>query len=223
MSKVETIAGPEFGPLSGGVVRQLVVLLHGWGADGDDLIGLAPLWAQLLPDAVFVSPHAPFACDMGFGRQWFSLDDRRPEVLLAGVRAAAPAIDAFIDETLKRFNLTDGQFALASFSQGTMMSLYVGPRRPAACAGILGFSGALIGGDFLAAETSARPPVMLIHGADDEIVNASALEHASKGLEAADFKVETHLRPGLGHAIDEQGLALGGRFMMEGFGVTAPA
>src|SRR5690242_18353856 len=141
-----TLSGPSRKPASGGAPRQLVILLHGLGADGNDLIGLAPYWAPLLPDAEFVAPDAPFPCDMApFGRQWFSLQDRSPLAILAGVRAAAPILDVFIDEALKARNLDESRLALVGFSQGTMMSLYVGLRRAKALAGIVGFSGALLG------------------------------------------------------------------------------
>lgn len=216
------LSGPEFGPAAGGAPEQIVVLLHGWGADGNDLIGLAPVWSQVLPNALFVSPHGPQVCDVGMGRQWFSLDDRRPEALLAGAQAAAPMIDRFIDAGLARQGLDDKHLAIVGFSQGTMMALFTAARRGAACAGIAGYSGALIGGDLLAAETRARPPVMLVHGEADPIIAATAMTNAAEGLTAAGFQVETHLRPGLGHGIDEEGFVLGARFLASAFGLQAP-
>lgn len=125
-----TLSGPIRKPASGAAPRQLAILLHGLGADGNDLIGLAPYWAPLFPEAEFVAPDAPFPCDMApFGRQWFSLQDRSPMSILAGVRAAAPILDAYIDDALKARNLDESRLALVGFSQGTMMSLYVGLRR----------------------------------------------------------------------------------------------
>ena len=125
-----TLSGPSFPPQSGGKPSRLVILLHGLGADGNDLIGLAPYWAPLLPDAEFLSPNAPFPCDMApYGYQWFSVQDRSPEARLAGVRAAAPILDAFIDDELQKRGLDRGDSALVGFSQGTMMSLFVGLRR----------------------------------------------------------------------------------------------
>ena len=124
------LSGPRWGPASKGAARQLVVLCHGVGADGHDLIDLAPRWAQALPDAVFVSPDGPAPYDMApMGRQWFSLADRRPEVMQAGAQAAAPALLAFIDAELARLGLASDQVALAGFSQGAMMALYAGLRR----------------------------------------------------------------------------------------------
>jgi phospholipase/carboxylesterase len=214
MSDVFAIDGPRVGPASGGRPRQLVLLLHGLGADGHDLIGLAPHLAQLLPDAVFVSPHAPFPCDMGpFGRQWFSLQDRNPNVMLAAVQASAPILNAFIDAELARFGLSDDKVALVGFSQGTMMSLYVALRRATAVAGVLGYSGALVGPDLLAREIKSRPPVMLIHGDADPIVPFAAMGLAEQTLRSAGVPVETMRRPGLPHSIDEEGLEAGGNFL----------
>ena len=122
------LSGPRIAPRSG-AARQLVVLLHGVGADGDDLIGLAPALARLLPHAAFVAPNGPAPCDMApFGYQWFSLQDRRPEALLRGVQVAAPLLDAFLDEELARHDLDARRLALVGFSQGTMMALHAAPR-----------------------------------------------------------------------------------------------
>src|SRR4051794_38298660 len=154
-----TIDGPSFGPSAGGPPRQLVVLLHGVGADGQDLIGLAPMLAEFLPHARFVAPDGPQPCDLApYGRQWFSLQDRRPAAMQAGAERVAATVDAFLDDELARFGLDDGRMALVGFSQGTMMSLLVGPRRPRAMAAILGFSGALLGSQQLAATTRSRAP-----------------------------------------------------------------
>jgi len=212
-----SLEGPSAAPRSGGPAKQLVILLHGWGADGNDLISLAPYWGEMLPDAAFVSPHAPFPCDMGFGRQWFSLADRTPEVIMAEVRLVAPMIDAFIDDQLAAHDLVPDRLAVVGFSQGTMMALYVTPRRPDQIAALVGYSGRLIGGSTLAAETKSRPPVRLIHGERDDIVPASSMEGAGEALVAAGFSVETHLRPGLGHGIDPEGIAIAGQFMAEQF------
>lgn len=211
--------GPRFGPASGSTARQLVVLLHGLGADGNDLIGLAPHLAQRLPDATFVSPHAPFPCDMApFGRQWFSLQDRTPAALDAGVRLAAPILDGFLDDELKRHGLSDDRLALLGFSQGTMTALFTGLRRTAPCAQIVGFSGVLIGSEHLADEIRSRPPVLLVHGEVDEVVPFSALAAAEATLAANQVPVEAHGRPGLGHGIDEVGLRLATTALEKAFG-----
>jgi phospholipase/carboxylesterase len=214
--------GPRFGPAAGGKPDSLVILLHGLGADGDDLIGLAPHWAQALPNTVFVSPHAPFPCDMApYGRQWFSLQDRAPGMILAGVQAAAPILNEFIATELKAHGLTDERLALVGFSQGTMMSLYVALRRERPVAGIVGYSGALVGADLLASEVRSRPPVLLIHGDADPVVPFQAMEAAARALKAIGVPVTTERRPGLPHSIDEVGLAKGGRFLAQRFGVAA--
>jgi phospholipase/carboxylesterase len=216
---LSTLSGPVQKPASGAAPRQLIVLLHGLGADGNDLIGLAPYWAKLLPQAEFIAPDAPYPCDMApFGRQWFSLQDRSPEAVLGGVRAVAPLLDGFLDDALAARGLDDSALALVGFSQGTMMALYVGLRRAKAPAAILGFSGALIAGETLASELRARPPVLLIHGDADEIVPAQALPRAVRELEAAAVPVEHILCPGLGHAIDETGLKRGGEFLRKALG-----
>jgi phospholipase/carboxylesterase len=210
------LAGPSFGPDAGGPPRQLVILLHGVGADGQDLIGLAPMLARELPHARFVAPDAPEPCDLApYGRQWFSLQDRRPASMLAGAVRTGPSLDAFIDAELARQRLDDASLALVGFSQGTMMALHLGPRRPRPLAAILGFSGALLGAGALAAETRSRPPVMLIHGDADDVVPVEALFEATAGLQAADIPVQWIMRPRLPHSIDPEGIAAGARFLRE--------
>src|SRR3954468_13057810 len=122
---IMALSGPTRPRLAGGQPRRLVILLHGLGADGNDLIGLQQYWGRLVPEAEFVSPNAPFPCDMaGYGYQWFSVQARSPPAVLAGVRAAAPILDAYIDDELKKRGLDESQAALVGFSQGTMMSLF---------------------------------------------------------------------------------------------------
>jgi len=213
-SPFPTLTGPGRKPANGGAAKKLVVLLHGLGADGSDLIGLAPHWARLLPDAEFLSPDAPFPCDMGpFGRQWFSLQNRTPETVIAGARAAAPILDAFLDEALAARGLKGGELALVGFSQGAMMSLFVGLRRAEAPAAILAYSGALVGSALLGAEMRGKPPVMVVHGDADPVVPFEMMAAAVKGLKANGIAVEELVRPGLGHGIDEEGLLRGGAFL----------
>ena len=217
------LAGPSRRPASGGKPRRLVILLHGLGADGNDLIELAPYWARLLPDAEFLSPDAPFPCDMApYGYQWFSSQDKSPEAVLGGVRAAAPILDAFIDEAIAERGLGDGDLALVGFSQGTMMSLFVGLRRERPLAGILGFSGRLIAPQLLASELRSRPPTLLVHGTDDPLVPYSSLADAESALKAAGVPVETLTCFGIGHSINEQGLRRGGLFLQKVLSGTRP-
>jgi phospholipase/carboxylesterase len=209
-----TLSGPSHPPHSGGKPKRLVILLHGLGADGNDLIGLAPYWAPALPDAEFLSPNAPFPCDMApYGYQWLSARDPSPEARLSGARAAGTILDAFITDELAKRDLSEADCALVGFSQGTMMSLFVGPRREKPLAGIVGFSGRLIAPELLGEEIRSRPPILLVHGTDDPMVPYSSMAEAETALKAAGVSVETLACPGIGHSIDGDGLQAGGRFL----------
>ncbi len=215
-----SLSGPTAEPAAGGPAHQLVILLHGVGAGGDDLIGLAPLVADLLPHAAFVAPDGPFPYDMApFGRQWFSLQDRSPTALAAGVRAAAPRLEAFVDAQLQARGLDDAALALVGFSQGTMMALHLATRRSRPCAAVVGFSGALIDPVRLPDEVRSRPRVLLIHGEADDVVNPACLGQAEAALATVGVPVLAEMRPGLGHGIDGPGLALAARFLRQSFGL----
>jgi len=217
------IDGPRWGPAEAGPARQLVVLCHGLGADGHDLIDLAPLWGRTLPHAAFAAPDAPEACDMGpFGRQWFSVADRTPARIAAGAASARDALDAFIDAELARLGLPTDAYALMGFSQGAMTALYTGLRRATAPRGILAFSGALVAPERLA-EATARPPILLVHGEDDEVVPATRSRTAQGALEAAGFGVTALYCPRLGHGIDDAGLSAASLFLQRIFAPPAPA
>ena len=219
MTAVTKLDGPRRPPASGGPARSLVILLHGLGADGNDLIGLAPVLSQILPDAAFVSPDAPSPCDMApMGRQWFSFRSTADADILAGARAAAPILNAFIDSELKRHGLADDRLALIGFSQGTMMALHVALRRPMPCAAVIGYSGALLAPESLAAEIKSRPSVLLIHGEADQVIVFSAMASAEAALQANTVPVHCEARPGLGHGIDEQGLAFGAAALKQTLG-----
>jgi phospholipase/carboxylesterase len=210
------LTGPSRPSLSGDKPRRLVILLHGLGADGNDLIGLQQYWGRVVPDAEFISPNAPFPCDMApYGYRGFSGQDRTPEAVLAGVRAAAPSLDGFIDEELQKRGLTESDTALVGFSQGTMMSLYIGLRRAKPLAGILGYSGRLIAPELLASELRSRPPVLLVHGTHDPLVPFESLAHAEAALKTAGVPVETLACPGIEHSIDPEGLQRGGAFLKQ--------
>jgi phospholipase/carboxylesterase len=214
--------GPRLEPRSG-AAKQLVIFLHGYGADGNDLIDIGRAWQQTLPDAAFVSPHAPNPCGQApMGREWFPLTMRDPNERWTGVNAAAPVLNAFIDSELKRRGLTDSALALVGFSQGTMMSLHVGLRRASAPAAIVGYSGMLvvpedIDPDKFAGEVRSRPPVLLVHGDQDQLIPVQALMHAAQGLAALEIPVEWHISPGVGHGIDQEGLRQGGEFLVRRF------
>ena len=213
---VQNLDGPRHGPKEGETVSRLVVLLHGLGADGNDLISLAPMLAPLLPETAFVSPDAPFPCDMApMGRQWFSLQNPSDESVLAGVQQAAPILDAFLDQELARHGLSDDKMVLLGFSQGTMTALHVALRRAAPCAGVIGFSGALVKPELLSQELLSRPPVLLIHGEADEVVPFPAMPAAEAALKAHQVPVASLARPGLGHGIDQEGLEFAARGLLQ--------
>jgi phospholipase/carboxylesterase len=209
-----TLSGPEHAPAKGDKAKQIVVMLHGLGADGHDLISLAPLLAAELPHAHFIAPNAPSPCDMNpSGYQWFSLREWSPQAMLRGAHEAAPALDLFIDLQLRRFSLPENKLALVGFSQGTMMALYVTLRRAHACAGVVGFSGALIGENGI----TSKPPVCLVHGTDDTVVPFGAMALAEAVLRQHGITVETHARRGLGHGIDPQGIDFATAFLKAKF------
>lgn len=209
--------GPRWGPASKGVPKQLVVICHGLGADGHDLIDLAPSWGQALPDAVFVAPDAPFTHDSGFGRQWWSVVDRTPSAMEAGVRRAAPFLYRLIDAELGRLGLAPGAYALAGFSQGAMVVLFAGLRRPIGPRAILAYSGALVAPASLSAELANHAPILLVHGEADDVVPADRSHDAEAALTAAGLRVESVFIPGLGHGIDETGLSMGALFLQRAF------
>lgn len=216
--------GPRLAPAYGGPAQRLVVLLHGYGADGHDLIELGRDFARALPTAAFVAPNAPERCDLtGLGYQWFPLSFRDPSEYWRGVNQAAPLLDAFLDDELARHGLTEADAALIGFSQGTMMALHVGPRRRRAFAGLVGFSGLLAGPRELAGEARSKPPVLLLHGQEDDVVPVALLEPAVATLTAAGLPVEWHRLPGLGHGIDEAGLAFAVEFLAGRLGSRAAA
>jgi phospholipase/carboxylesterase len=214
--------GPRIEPRSG-KPKQLVVFLHGYGADGNDLIDISRAWQGLLPEAAFVAPHAPRPCGQApVGREWFPLTFRDPNERWVGVQAAAPVLNAFLDAELQRRQLPPSALALVGFSQGTMMALHVGLRRAVRPAAIVGYSGMLVVPEDVepekfAAEITAKPPVLLIHGDQDELIPVQAVFHAGQGLAALDIPAEWHISSGIGHGIDQEGLRQGGEFIARHF------
>ncbi len=203
-------------PASGGKAKQLVIILHGWGADGYNLIDLADLFARALPDAYFIAPNAPFVCEANpYGFQWFSLLDRQPQHMLAGANKAADLLNEFIDEQLAELSLDNSKLALVGFSQGTMTALHVALRRSPQIAAVAGFSGALVGAEVLAKEITARPPICLIHGDMDDVVPYASLAHATDTLKKHGCNVEPHTRPFLGHSIDMEGMGIAAEFLKD--------
>lgn len=202
------------GPAAG-AAEQLVVLLHGVGADGHDLIDLAVPWTPGLPQAAFLAPHAPEPYDSApYGRQWFSILDRTPAVLAAGAARAVAPLLATVDAELARLGLGPDRVAFAGFSQGAMMALHAGLGREPPPRALLAYSGAFIPPARIAAPP---PPVLLVHGEADEVVPWRRSLEAERALRGLGVSVETLWRPRLGHAVDDAGLALGGLFLQRAF------
>jgi phospholipase/carboxylesterase len=224
------LTGPHLDAKSGRA-QQLVVFLHGYGADGADLIALGQQWRAILPDANFIAPNAPERCAASpTGRQWFALSNRPPDDPRGaadrwlGVTAARPTLDDFLDAELARLGLDESRLALVGFSQGAMMAMHVGPRRPRAPAAIVSFSGLLVGGEHLS-EARARnargepPPILLVHGDEDPMIPVGAMFMAANELAAAEFPNQWHLSMGVGHGIDAGALRHGGLFLAKAFGI----
>jgi len=220
MAELPSIFGPIIDPENGDRPKQLVILCHGVGSDGNDLIALAPYFSKILPTARFIAPNAPEAFDMApYGYQWFSLKDVTPETRLSGVQKSALILDAFIDEQLSSAGLEEKDLVLIGFSQGTMMALHVGLRRKRPVAGIIGYSGMLVGEQLLEKQIKSRPPVLLVHGDADDVVPPESLELAVKGLIQAGVSVEHVNCPGLGHGLDDSGIKRGMDFLSKIFDI----
>jgi phospholipase/carboxylesterase len=209
-------------PLAGGSAQQAVIFLHGLGDSGSGgLLSVGELWQPHLPHCEFLCPDAPFVYDMApgdsGGRQWFSLQSFASNDILAGVKVAEPLLNAYIDHILETRGLTPEKLALVGFSQGTMMALYTAPRRAQPVAGIVGYSGLLVAPESLITEKKSSPPVLLVHGQADEVVPFIAMGESERGLKAAGLSVRSLARPGLGHGLDDAGIATGVAFLMQYF------
>lgn len=216
------LSGNAVAPNNENTLENLVIFLHGLGSNGEDLIQLAPYFASKLPATAFVSPNAPERCDMAPPEaensfQWFSLKERDPAKIEAGVGAATPRLTMFIDEVIAHYKVAPENVYLVGFSQGTMMSLYVAPRYSKQLGGVVGFSGALAGGLDLAQRPDdfKKLPVLLIHGEEDDVVPHTSMGLADIALRQSGFPVKTVSRPGLGHSIDEEGLIAAIDFVAE--------
>ena len=221
MTQVE-LSGPIAPPASGKKPSQLVILCHGYGANGQDLIGLAEPWRDFLPDAAFVAPDAPEGVP-GFagGFQWWGIGSFSEKEREKGVASAAPSLDAFIDTWLTDTELDESQLALVGFSQGTMMALHVGLQRAKPVACIVGFSGTVAAPNLLAESIKSRPPTLLIHGDSDEMIPPTALDEAANFLRDQKIEVKTHMSQGVGHGIGPDGVRLGAKFLVNAFALQA--
>ena len=218
-----SLDGVRLAPASG-TADALVVVIHGYGADGNDLIGLGAEWRALLPGAAFVAPHAPEPCvEAGMGRQWFFIDRSDPAARWRGANAAGPILDHFLDQELARTGVEPQRLVLVGFSQGAMMALHVGLRRAVAPAAIVAYSGMVIGPEHLATEITCAPPVLLVHGDADPVVPFESLAAARNALAAAGVPCQWHVAAGVGHGIDAVGLQRGGAFIAAALGAGAAA
>ncbi|WP_428542340.1 alpha/beta hydrolase [Profundibacter sp.] len=203
---------------------SLVVFLHGYGANAQDLLGLADPLAQHMPDTVFVAPDAPEHCagsPMGF--QWFPIpwiDGSSEEDSAAGMERAVGDLNAYLDTVMQEEGISADKTILFGFSQGTMMALYVAPRRAQAVAGVVGFSGRLMSPELLADEAVVKPPVLLVHGDQDDVVPPASLPEAADALTAAGFEVYAHVMKGTAHGIAPDGLSVAAAFMREKLGIA---
>lgn len=212
----KSLNGPRLPPARGSATH-LVVLCHGYGADGNDLIGLAPIWQRLIPTVAFAAPNAPERCAGSPGYQWFPISRLDPHTMNSGVQSAAAGLESFLDAELARHDLPPERLALVGFSQGTMMSLHVGLRRKVKPAAIVGYSGMLTNTESLEQYGREAPPILLNHGEADQMIPVQFLFSAAAALGRAGAAVQWHVSPHVGHSIDEHGLALGGTFLAMAF------
>ncbi len=211
-------------PLSG-ETRSCVVLLHGYGANGKDLIGLAEPLAEHMPDTLYLAPDAPEECiGSPFGLQWFPIpwiDGSSEEMARNGALRAADDLQAFLDGVMVDEDLLPEQVVLLGFSQGTMMALHAAPRREDPVAGVVAFSGRLLEPELLADEVQSRPPILLIHGDQDDVVPVQALPEAARALEDAGWtEVYAHVMKGTAHGIAPDGLSVALAFLRERLGIA---
>ncbi|MDG4647637.1 prolyl oligopeptidase family serine peptidase [Roseibacterium sp. SDUM158017] len=209
---------------SAGRASNLVIFLHGYGADGNDLLGLADPLAPHMPGTVFVAPNAPEKSAMNpMGYQWFPIpwiDGSSEEQAMEGMARAVDDLDAFLDRVMAEEGIAAARTVLVGFSQGTMMSLHVAPRRSEAVAGVVGFSGRLLSPETLADEVVVRPPVLLIHGDQDDVVPPQSLPEAAEALQKAGWnEVYAHVMKGTAHGIAPDGLSVALAFMREKLGL----
>lgn len=212
---MKTLSGPILTPRAG-KATSMVIFLHGYGSNGDDLLGIGEEWAEALPETVFLSPNAPEVCEQwAAGYQWFGIRaiDRESLERDKPAEKVAPILNNYINNALQEFDIEEKRLTVVGFSQGAMMAMYAMPRRPQPCGGVIGYSGMLLEPEGLKAPNISKMPILAIHGRDDMVVPPLCLNEVDVGFKAAGFNVQTFLRPGLGHGIDSFGLAQGVKFI----------
>ena len=208
------LSGPLLPPRSGRPPKQVMVLLHGYGADGADLIGLGAEWGELWPDMLFVSPNAPDACERSAGGyQWFPLSGAPIARRVEGAASARPVLVSFLMDLWAQTGLTAAETILCGFSQGAMMALHVGTSLDQPLLAIVAFSGALIPAERFLEGRFAKPPVALIHGEVDQVVDPDLSRESAQILADAGFEARLHISPGIGHGIAPDGLQFATDFL----------
>ena len=217
-TRLPTLSGPQQPPKSGGAPDSLVIMLHGIGSNGDDLMGLAPYFADALPNTAVHAPNAPEPyADAGFGYQWYP---RHAMPHDGNAERVEQTVNAYIDELLQEYGLDVSRCVLLGFSQGSIVSLHVAPRRSTAVAGVVAFSGSMPTAATLGQEKASAPPMLLIHGTEDRVLEPGESESAAKKLSELGVPVTLHILPGLGHSIDQRGIAIAIEFMKQVLNVT---
>lgn len=206
-------------PLSG-EASSVVVFLHGYGANGADLLGLADPLAEHLPDTLFVAPDAPESvAGLPNGFQWFPIpwiDNSSEEESARGMAMAVEDLNAYLDALMVDEDVLPEQVVLFGFSQGSMMALHVAARREDEVAGVVAMSGRLLNPESLAEEVVSRPPILLVHGDQDDVVPPQSLPDAAEALQEAGWTdVFAHIMKGTGHGIAPDGLSVALAFMRD--------
>ena len=203
---------------SGDTYKNAVIFLHGYGANSNDLIGIANLWIESLPNTIFLSPNAPFECDFSSNAyQWFELTSISPDSIGDGLKKAGPYLNDYIDHVSNTFKVEEKNIFFVGFSQGTMMALYHLCKRENRCAGLLGYSGLLFENENFKSEIKSKFPIKLYHGKKDELINYQNSIEASKKLKTLGFDIDYSLSDDLGHGIDDKGIQLGLNFIKKTF------
>ena len=217
MTNTKFLEGPRIENYSGKKPSSIIILLHGYGSNGEDLFSLAPVLSEKFPETVFISPNAPFPCKLsgGYGYEWFDIEDRSDSIMFNGVKAASEIFNSFIDNELKKYNLSDNQLALIGFSQGTMVAIHSGLSRKNKCSCILGYSGSLLGNKTYLDNVESKPPIFLYHGESDDVVSVESSKLAAEKLISIGIEVELSTEISLGHSISQRGLSMGTEFLIK--------